>query len=95
MVFAHQLAWSLSFILYLISYFVLFLSIFGVLCSPILIVKPVVLGWLQAFPSLCLFLHLTLVAVFMSVSSVDSAVREGDSDDGVGLKAFSDQDEWR
>lgn len=42
-----------------------------------------------------LFLNLTLVAVIVSVSCVDSAVREGDSDDGVDLQAFSHQNEWR
>ena len=54
---------------------------------------------IRLIPNFCpLFLFswfLTQIAVFACVSFIDSAVREGYSDDGVGLQAFSHQDEWR
>lgn len=40
------------------------------------------------------FLCLTVIAVFMC-PLLDFALREGESDDGVGLQALCHQDEWR
>lgn len=39
--------------------------------------------------------NLTVAAVILFVSCLDPVVRKSDSDDGMGLQAFSHQDEWR
>lgn len=39
--------------------------------------------------------NLTVAAVILFVSCLDPVVRKSDSDDGMGLQAFSHQNEWR
>lgn len=38
---------------------------------------------------------ITVAVVILFVSCLDPVVRKSDSDDGMGLQAFSHQNEWR